>query len=143
MICYESRKLNEHEHKYMNHDLESEVIIHALNMWRNYIFFKRFVLMLWKSWCNFVAVVRYLSFVFCGSRHNTIRVKTVYSKSHNTSAKLHHDFSQNLQNLHHDFSTPTSLFIYLIAIHGQTPYYMEKYKNENKNKNEKNKMRKG
>lgn len=35
VICYESRKLNEHEKNYLTHDLELVAIIHALNMWRH------------------------------------------------------------------------------------------------------------
>jgi len=30
VVCYESRKLNEHEHNYVRHDIELAVIIHAL-----------------------------------------------------------------------------------------------------------------
>jgi len=45
VICYELRKLNEHEQKYPTHDLELAVIIHALNMWRHYILGRRFTLM--------------------------------------------------------------------------------------------------
>jgi hypothetical protein len=32
-ICYESRKLKEHERNYVTHNLELEVVIHALKMW--------------------------------------------------------------------------------------------------------------
>ena len=32
IVCYESRKLNEHEHNYVTHDLELAIIIHALKM---------------------------------------------------------------------------------------------------------------
>lgn len=35
VVCYESRKLNEHEQNYMTHDLELVSIIHALKMWRH------------------------------------------------------------------------------------------------------------
>jgi hypothetical protein len=35
VICYESKKLNEHEINYMTHDLELVSIVHALKMWRN------------------------------------------------------------------------------------------------------------
>jgi len=45
VVCYESRKLNEHEHNYVTHDLELATIIHALKMWRHYLIFKIFVLM--------------------------------------------------------------------------------------------------
>jgi len=45
VVCYESRKLNEHEQNYVTRDLELEVVIHALNMWRHYLLGMRFVLM--------------------------------------------------------------------------------------------------
>ena len=37
VICYESRKLKEHEKNYPTHDLELAVIIHTLKMWRHYL----------------------------------------------------------------------------------------------------------
>lgn len=45
-MCYESKKLNEHEQIYVTHDLDFEAIIHALKMWRHYILGKRFLLMI-------------------------------------------------------------------------------------------------
>lgn len=45
MVCYESQKLNEHKQKYPTHDLELALIIHTLNMWRNYLLGRRFVVM--------------------------------------------------------------------------------------------------
>jgi hypothetical protein len=45
VICYESRKLNEHEKKYVTHDLELATIMHALKMWRHYLLGRRFILM--------------------------------------------------------------------------------------------------
>ena len=45
MVCYELRKLNEHEWPYVTHDLELVVIIHALNMWRCHLLGSRFILM--------------------------------------------------------------------------------------------------
>jgi hypothetical protein len=45
VICYESRKLNEHEINYVTHDLELAAIVHALKMWRHYLLGRRFVLM--------------------------------------------------------------------------------------------------
>jgi hypothetical protein len=45
VVCYESRKLNEHEINYMTHDLELSSIVHALKMWRHYLLGIRFVLM--------------------------------------------------------------------------------------------------
>jgi hypothetical protein len=44
MICYESRKLKEHEINYATHDLEFESIVHAPRKWRNYLMGKRFEL---------------------------------------------------------------------------------------------------
>jgi hypothetical protein len=44
VICYESRKLKEHERHYATHDLELEAIVHALNMWRHYLMGKIFEL---------------------------------------------------------------------------------------------------
>ena len=32
MICYESRKMKEHEKNYVNHDLKLAAIVHALKM---------------------------------------------------------------------------------------------------------------
>jgi hypothetical protein len=37
VISYESMKLKEHERNYATHDLELATIVHALNMWRNYL----------------------------------------------------------------------------------------------------------
>jgi hypothetical protein len=45
VICYESKKLNEHEINYVTHDLELSTILHALKMWRHYLLGRRFVLM--------------------------------------------------------------------------------------------------
>jgi hypothetical protein len=45
VICYESRKLNEHEINYVTRDLELAAIVHALKMWRHYLLGRRFVLM--------------------------------------------------------------------------------------------------
>ena len=45
MICYESRKLKEHERNYVTHDLELATVIHALKMWRHYIMGKKFLLL--------------------------------------------------------------------------------------------------
>jgi hypothetical protein len=44
VICYESRKLNEHEINYVTHDLELDAIVHALKMWRHYLLGRIFVL---------------------------------------------------------------------------------------------------
>ena len=44
VVCYESMKLNEHDQKYVTHDLEFLAIIHALKMWRHYLLGRRFVL---------------------------------------------------------------------------------------------------
>ena len=37
VIRYESRKLKENEKNYATHDLKFAAIIHALNMWRHYL----------------------------------------------------------------------------------------------------------
>jgi hypothetical protein len=44
VVCYESRKLKEHEKNYATHDLELAAIIHALRKWRHYLMGKRFEL---------------------------------------------------------------------------------------------------
>ena len=44
VVCYESRKLKEHERLYATHDLELAAIMHALKKWRNYLMGKRFEL---------------------------------------------------------------------------------------------------
>jgi hypothetical protein len=44
VICYESRKLKEHERHYATHDLELETIVHGLRKWRHYIMGNRFEL---------------------------------------------------------------------------------------------------
>jgi hypothetical protein len=45
IICYESRKLKEHERNYVTHDLELAAVIHALKMWRHYIMGRKFLLL--------------------------------------------------------------------------------------------------
>jgi hypothetical protein len=42
VICYELRKLKEHERHYATHDLELETIVHALRKWRHYLMGKMF-----------------------------------------------------------------------------------------------------
>ena len=42
VICYESRKLKEHENKYVVHDMELTAIIHALKIWRHYLVGRNF-----------------------------------------------------------------------------------------------------
>ena len=54
IICYESRKLKEHEQNYVTHDLELAVVIHALKMWRNYIMDRKFMLLTDKSGVKFL-----------------------------------------------------------------------------------------
>jgi hypothetical protein len=44
VICYESRKLKEHEKNYSTHDLELAAIVHALRKWRHYLMGRRFEL---------------------------------------------------------------------------------------------------
>ena len=44
VICYELKKLKEHEKNYPTHDLELAAIIHTLKMWRNYLTGRKFLL---------------------------------------------------------------------------------------------------
>ena len=44
VICYKSRKLEEHEKNYATHDLKLVEIIHALRKWRYYLMGRRFEL---------------------------------------------------------------------------------------------------
>jgi hypothetical protein len=44
VICYESRKLKNHEINYATHDLELASIVHSLRKWRHYLMGKRFEL---------------------------------------------------------------------------------------------------
>ena len=44
LVCYESRNLKEHEKNYDTHDLEVATIVHALNMWRQYLTRRKFEL---------------------------------------------------------------------------------------------------
>ena len=45
IICYESRKLKEHEQNYVIHDLELTTVINALKMWQHYIMGIKFLLL--------------------------------------------------------------------------------------------------
>lgn len=42
VIFYESWKLKDHENNYETHDLELQVVVHALKVWRHYIMDKKF-----------------------------------------------------------------------------------------------------
>jgi hypothetical protein len=42
VICYESRKLKEHEKNYATHNLELAAIVHSINKWRYYLMGRRF-----------------------------------------------------------------------------------------------------
>ena len=42
VIAYASRKLKTHEENYATHDLEMEVIVYALNIWRHYLLGRNF-----------------------------------------------------------------------------------------------------
>ena len=44
VICYESRKLKEHENNYATHDLELSTIVHALKVWRHQLLGRKFEL---------------------------------------------------------------------------------------------------
>eukprot|EP00253_Pinus_taeda_P029813 PITA_29813 len=46
VVCYESKKLNEHEVNYVTYDLELATIIHTLKMWRHYLLGRKFTLMI-------------------------------------------------------------------------------------------------
>jgi len=54
VVCYESRNLNVHKRNYVTHDLDSEAIVHALNMWRHYLLGRRFILMCDHSGMSFL-----------------------------------------------------------------------------------------
>jgi hypothetical protein len=41
VVAYASRQLRKHEEKYLTHDLELSVVVHALKIWRHYIIGKR------------------------------------------------------------------------------------------------------
>jgi hypothetical protein len=49
VICYESRKLKEHEINYATHDLELATIVHVLKMWRHYLMGRKFELRTYHS----------------------------------------------------------------------------------------------
>ena len=42
VIAYGSRQLNNHEQNYPTHDLELVAIVFALNIWRHYLYGKKF-----------------------------------------------------------------------------------------------------
>jgi hypothetical protein len=44
VVCFEYRKLKEHEWLYATHDLELEAIVHTLKKWRHYLMGKIFEL---------------------------------------------------------------------------------------------------
>jgi hypothetical protein len=44
VICYESRKLKEHERNYATHDLDLAAIVQTLKKWRHYLMGRRFEL---------------------------------------------------------------------------------------------------
>jgi hypothetical protein len=44
VICYESRKMKDHENNYETHDLDLAAIVHTLKKWRHYLMGKRFEL---------------------------------------------------------------------------------------------------
>jgi hypothetical protein len=45
VICYESKKLNEHEVKYATHNMELAAIVHTPKIWRHYLLSRIFFLM--------------------------------------------------------------------------------------------------
>ena len=46
VVCYEYRKLKDHERNYVVHDLELAVVVHALKMWHHYLLGKKFILLI-------------------------------------------------------------------------------------------------
>ena len=44
VVCYESKKLKQHEKNYDTHDLELVAMVHALKMWRHYLMGREFEL---------------------------------------------------------------------------------------------------
>jgi hypothetical protein len=54
VICYESRKLKEHEKNYATHDLELAAIFHALRKWRHYLMGRRFELITYHNSLNYL-----------------------------------------------------------------------------------------
>ena len=44
VVCYESRKLKEHEKNYATHDLQLAAIVHSLKMWMHYLMGRKFEL---------------------------------------------------------------------------------------------------
>jgi hypothetical protein len=54
VIGYESRNLKEHERNYATHDLELATIVHALEMWMNYLMGKRFELRIYHSSLKYI-----------------------------------------------------------------------------------------
>jgi len=44
VVCYESKRLKDHERHYATHDLELESIVHSLNIWMHYLMGKIFEL---------------------------------------------------------------------------------------------------
>jgi hypothetical protein len=49
VICYESRKLKEHERNYVTHDLELLVVTHTLKLLRHYLMGRNFLLLTYNS----------------------------------------------------------------------------------------------
>ena len=52
LVCNESCKLTDHERNYVVHDLELEVVVHALKMWRHYLLGKKFLLLANNTYVN-------------------------------------------------------------------------------------------
>ena len=52
LVCNESYKLTDHERNYVVHDLELEVVVHALKMWRHYLLGKKFLLLANNTYVN-------------------------------------------------------------------------------------------
>ena len=50
VICYESRKLKDHEKNYASHDMELETSTHDLKIWSHYLVRKFFIVVNSQYW---------------------------------------------------------------------------------------------
>ena len=66
VVCYESYKLTDHEWNYVVHDLELEVVVHALNMWHHYLLGKKSLLLTDNTYINLLEFY-HLSNIILGS----------------------------------------------------------------------------
>jgi hypothetical protein len=54
IIFYEYQKLKDHKIKYVTHNVELVVVIHALKMWRHYIMDRKFMFLIYNSGVKFM-----------------------------------------------------------------------------------------